>query len=1701
MNKDRDYDPVKDRNNPDAILPEPVVSIYDELKALANDPQVVENSSPSQVSKGAKMIPFLTTMLGVIVGFLPSQEFQSDAAAHDPEIVAAASQENVDALWNDAAEAVTRHDFERAAKILSELEALSPSPAWILKSQLYRAELLYRDCQESAAFQLWKSILEAAPENAGVKQQIAHVLVEHQNWEKALPIVQQWIAIASDENKWIAKLLLGKVLQNTRKTEETLQYYDQLLLETPTNTWMEREVVWRIAEIYGHRISIQGLLEKFTELRRQLPTRTTLAQSMSQSLLDLQQPRAAIRFCEIAVLDRPLDRELNELLLNRLLALNWLEAAEHQVRVMQQRIPDPDSLTLLLADIYFAQQKQIDYLQILQDYAHRSRHDLQVLHRIARVHRAYDQMIAANAVIQLSIDEHPNSFSAMTYAATWAKDTGDYELAGKRWSAAWSIAWKETDPKYMLELVRGLASCQQYQTLALQFGNRPWAASMTMAEVDELDSYLVDACLFQSYGKQAAETLVLRLRHIQNRTQLEDCWRQAAQIQDMGRDLSKALKPLEESDPVARLLAIELLAREGRLADANQALELMISQVSEKQQATDPPVPVAAVCQFQRIRLARAADDWPTVARLTHQAYLDAVPGFVPTPQEVVHDYLISEQANLALEFIETWKQREPADWRAWYEQVSCLEFLGQAEKASEVRLEAMLRFAEETPTGDPFSTLGDVFTSSLIFGDAKSRSATNPAFVMIQIAKSTMPTSAKMKIFVNSAYHYSNWWQSVGDGQAEEARTELQSLARMNPNDPFIIYLLGCFERPRERSMFNHSFRHLHRLVPELPFAELAILSKRLPTGSTSVPAVYMQRRLEALRDSDLTGWLAWANAVSTTSLRRAFAEHDEHRSEHLRALLKFRTQNPPAENVAREILTYLNRADRKSESSFDQDWLRTCKALLQVELGIRNDRVTAPLWLELLRGRSAAAIPRVQNATGLRLPIRNFSWLPSCFLASPELRDPYRARADNERLSLWSSNLVSVRQVALMHVLEGFHREPSPRRTYDLHQCGIPSPTELSQKAKRLLENPVKFDQEDVSEALVDRAILSMFRGYHGAGAGLKSIDQYRQAYTAVKETYPDLALVLAMKLAKTEPDFETILTEILERSDQAGGPDLKVISAYAKAAQDHSSFIRPPLTPLDRCVERWLWKWYTQTGARVPQIAEQLGTLYGLHWSEFENHEPVRIFLEREMSLFVDPVPLPDRHYMSIVRQSKDQMHFLKGVAQLTFHVPRSLQYMFDYSRLPRFSSKSDPAREIVQKSDAFMQKNAGSFENPRLRLFAAWLLVRDFYYSDPQRDRQLLSERLANLRVVLEEVLIAEPDWAEARIMSALFALQEQQWVEGSRLLEAALEFDLPGDVRWSIDSTLINLAFESHHYHYRPAQIDERIDAAARRALRRSLRYPVPDQVRKTIAAHMVALECHVPLQRLYRAPYSQRIHTPSKPLDFRVRPTHPTTELNSDPTNLAERELKVRDLVCKVYATVTSSHSSANLPIYLNEVEAALLLERFERAASYSADSAFMYGYVARSLGIGDPVTEGYQLAINLEPHDARWRLAMLKFHGYPGRDTYDQLFQEFTPAESPILVDLCGNWFASDALALSEKLHLLDRLLTHIETTNKDLIRPGLAATLDQHFSSALWRLLQIERGNGKSLEGVAQQSIPPSDTSQLIEQLLSRMKKLRPS
>ncbi len=538
-------------------------------------------------------------------------------------------------------------DFDTAIEDLRR--ALDAEPSADLERDILQLQgrLYARSGDASAAARVWSLLLEKNPRDEELQEDLIELQISEGLFDVALATAESLVEMTKDPYlSVVRRLRIGDIHQLAGARDKALAAYASSLERVGSDTWLEREILRQIAQVFRREDDIIGLKAYFGKLLEVHTKRIGLRRQYSETLAELGEKKAANKaFLEVLQLT-PGDRSIREDYVDMLSRLELRSEAIEQLQLLVNQYPDDGELLIKLAKLQHENDDSGAAKTTLERYLETSDGSEYSYLRAAQLMEQFQRQEAADAVFRELLAKFPESEGARDAHAAYLHRQGRKDEAIDVWRGLAHGA----DRERLVRVARALSSRSElvaaFEILSARFGdfgNDPIYLSQLCTVAIGLKKF--DAAL-----PWARQLVVLAQKPLD----VENAVDRAARIVQRTEkevELTQALAPSELPQEICLLAELHERAGDSRSAEAALA-------------RLDLSAPVLATTQ--RIRLFRQRGEFEKAAR--EAARLVRLPGGrrAANVQKVVDLFGRAHNLNEALEWIPEWKKLIPGSTVPW---------------------------------------------------------------------------------------------------------------------------------------------------------------------------------------------------------------------------------------------------------------------------------------------------------------------------------------------------------------------------------------------------------------------------------------------------------------------------------------------------------------------------------------------------------------------------------------------------------------------------------------------------------------------------------------------------------------------------------------------------------------------------------------------------------------------------------------------------------------------------------------------------------------------------------------------------------------------------------------------------------------------------------------------------------------------------
>ena len=264
-------------------------------------------------------------------------------------------------------------DFETALADLGKAQAANPKKDIEIKVAKLRGKLFVRNQQVDKAIAVWDELVSENPSDDGLMEDMIELQISEGLYEQAEKLCDKLIGITKDPYQLVMrKLRKGDIIQRSGDRTQALAIYGETLNKVGMDSWLEREILSQIEQLFRREDDLTGLSEHYQKLIKATPKRMGLRKSFGKLQLELGQSDEAIKTYQEIVELTPGDRTNRESLISILAGAGQTEKAIKQTQSLIQQFPKDAELDVQLAILFSSDKKSDEAGAAIQSFLTKS---------------------------------------------------------------------------------------------------------------------------------------------------------------------------------------------------------------------------------------------------------------------------------------------------------------------------------------------------------------------------------------------------------------------------------------------------------------------------------------------------------------------------------------------------------------------------------------------------------------------------------------------------------------------------------------------------------------------------------------------------------------------------------------------------------------------------------------------------------------------------------------------------------------------------------------------------------------------------------------------------------------------------------------------------------------------------------------------------------------------------------------------------------------------------------------------------------------------------------------------------------------------------------------------------------------------------------------------------------------------------------
>lgn len=629
-----------------------------------------------------------------------------------------ALQQFREALKNDPGNAATLYekavveartlDFETALADLAAASKASPSSEDAIKIAQLRGKLLVRNRQTDEAIKVWNELLVANPGDAGLLEDMVEVLITEGLYDQANEWSDKLIAISKDPfQKVVRQLRKGDIYQRSGKRKKALEVYESTLEKVGMDSWLEREILGQIDQLFRREDDLVGLDEHLAAMIKKDDKRLAIRKAASKIQMELGLSDRAVATYQQIVDLTPGDRGNREAFVSLLVRAEQMEKAVKQMEALVSQNANDAELQVRLAELCHKVSQSDKAKAAVEKFISLSDNSEYGYLRAAKLYEKFTDKASATATYEKAIATFADSDAVKEAWATFLFRSDKKKEAVEVWK---SLA-KDCDRAGLVRIARIASTRKENQA----------AMDMLLARFDELKFdriYLGQLCVEAIALKQFEKGVpwaIDRVRLSKTSGDIDTSMNPSVEIISSAEKSDEVIAQLKakatRNAPETCLLA-ELLERSLFSTEADNFLATSIEAAIAANSKDE-----LQILAKQKIRLLISRQDWSAAATAARE--MIDLPGGRKSVnvRQLVELYVRSGDEKSALQWVGEWKRLSPGSLLPWFNEANLLERSGKYKEAINVLRAATRKFENEP---DLFAQLAQKYLNNGQYEDAQ---------------------------------------------------------------------------------------------------------------------------------------------------------------------------------------------------------------------------------------------------------------------------------------------------------------------------------------------------------------------------------------------------------------------------------------------------------------------------------------------------------------------------------------------------------------------------------------------------------------------------------------------------------------------------------------------------------------------------------------------------------------------------------------------------------------------------------------------------------------------------------------------------------------------------------------------------------------------------------------------------------------------
>lgn len=366
-----------------------------------------------------------------VLGLFYARQGQPEKALAE---FAKASTASGEILLEKAAMQMRLQRVDDALKDVESAIATKPAEAVLRRAMELKGKILARSGKPELAAKVWQELVALFPADDDLREDLIERQVTEGLWETALKSAQELLEKTADPYKKVERRMrVGDILSNMDRREDAVAEYKGCLEVTGSDSWLEKEILGRIEQLFRRTDSLDKLIEFYNSIVTANPQRLELRKAQTRLWVERGEVDKAIAGWREMLALAPGDGRMREGFVQLLSDADKVEDAIAQAITLKQQEAENPEHAVRLSALYSRAGKSAECLESIREFLKIAPPGEQSLLRAAALAEQYQLKDDAVALCKEARQRFPDSEGVVLACAGTMYRAGQKEDAIAMW--------------------------------------------------------------------------------------------------------------------------------------------------------------------------------------------------------------------------------------------------------------------------------------------------------------------------------------------------------------------------------------------------------------------------------------------------------------------------------------------------------------------------------------------------------------------------------------------------------------------------------------------------------------------------------------------------------------------------------------------------------------------------------------------------------------------------------------------------------------------------------------------------------------------------------------------------------------------------------------------------------------------------------------------------------------------------------------------------------------------------------------------------------------------------------------------------------------------------------------------------------------------------------------------------------------------